>query len=104
VADNIDIDLFIRCGNQAGIAELKAGKAGKDGIDQLSTAGGRAYLGIYAAKFLITGSPLGGSLKQLAKALGIVAVELPSYSAGNQISHADRKLLVETIKRKLGAV
>ncbi len=100
VADNIDVDLFIRCGNQAGIAELKLSKGNKDGIDQLSTAGGQAYLGIYTQKFLIVGREVTAGIKQLAQARGISVIELPSYANG-QLSYADRRKLVVTVQAKL---
>jgi hypothetical protein len=103
VAGNIDIDFLIRCGNQVGIVEAKAHKASKDGLDQLMMAGGREYLGTYAAKFLVVGNTIGSSLKQLAQARDITTIELPSYAATGALSGSDAKLLIETIRAKLGA-
>jgi len=102
VAKNIDIDLFVRCGNQAGIAEIKLNKAGKAGLDQLATAGGREYLGIYTAKFLIVGNIIGDGLKELAQARGIKIIELPSYAINKQLSLVDEKVLTESVRGKLG--
>src|SRR5947209_13555639 len=50
----LEIDLVIRHRNQVGIAEVKSGRAAsrKDGIDQLSTASQREFLGTYTARFL----------------------------------------------------
>lgn len=69
VGDQIDIDLIIRCGNQAGIAEVKIGRGEtgpKKGIDQLSTAGAREYLGTYTTRILITANSLPDRVKKLA--------------------------------------
>ena len=103
VAGNIDIDFVIRCGNQVGMAEAKANKASKDGLDQLAMAGGREYLGIYTSKFLIVGNAIGPSLKQLAEARNIQAIELPSYAATGVIAASEAKHLVETVRKWLGA-
>lgn len=103
VADNIDIDLVVRCGNQVGIVEAKSNKASKEGLDQLMMAGGREYLGIYTAKFLAVGNTIGPSLKQLAKARGITVLELPSYATSGALGREDAKLLIDTVRSRLGA-
>jgi len=103
VEKNIDIDLFLRCGNQAGIVEVKLNSAKKAGLDQLATAGGREYLGTFTAKFLVLGNSLGSSLKALAQARGIQVIELPSYAAAGELSSADERKLVETVRKRLGA-
>jgi hypothetical protein len=103
VAGNIDIDFVIRCGNQVGIAEAKANKASKEGLDQLAMAGGREYLGTYTRKFLVIGNVMGSSLRQLAEARGIHVVELPTYAATGVIALADARRLVEIVRKQLGA-
>ena len=103
VAGNIDIDFVIRCGNQVGIAEAKANKASKDGLDQLAMAGGREYLGTYTSKFLIVGNTIGPSLKQLAEARGIQVIELPSYAATGIVAPAEARQLVDAVRKRLGA-
>ena len=99
-----DIDVVIRCANQVGIAELKLGdKAGdkpKQGIDQLSTAGSREYLGIYTTKFLITANQMPKRIQTLAKEKNVHLLELRSYQNG-QLSLADQQFLVQQIKTKL---
>lgn len=73
VADQIELDLVIRCGNQIGIAEVKLGgdrtEGPKRGIDQLSTATRREYLGTYTTRFLITGGRLGSRIRALAQSV-----------------------------------
>jgi hypothetical protein len=103
VAGNIDIDFVIRCGNQVGIAEAKAHQARKEGLDQLTMAGGREYLGTYTSKFFVIGNTMGSSLKQLAEARGIQVIELPGYAASGVMAATEAKLLVETVRKRLGA-
>jgi hypothetical protein len=103
VAGNIDIDFVMRCGNQVGIAEAKSNKAHKDGLDQLTMAGGREYLGTYTSKFLIVGNTVGPSLKQLAGARGIQTIELPSYTATGVIASSEARHMVEIVRKQLGA-
>lgn len=104
VDQQIEIDLVIRLGNQVGIAELKLGdKAGdkpKQGIDQLSTAGSREYLGIYTTKFLITANRMPKRIQSLAKEKGVHLIELHSYRNG-VLSLADQSSLVSQINAKL---
>ncbi len=102
VRDQIEIDLVVRCGNQVGIIEAKTGTR-KEGIDQLSTAGGRAYLGIYTAKFLIMGNYLSSDLKTLAQARDISVIELPQYREGKALAATEANRLIQTIRQKLGA-
>jgi hypothetical protein len=86
-----------------GIAEAKANKASKEGLDQLTMAGGREYLGTYTSKFLIVGNTMGLGLKQLAEARGIQTIELPSYAATGVIAPNEARQLVETVRKWLGA-
>ncbi len=101
----LQIDLVIRCGNRVGIAEVKTGgKAGKkEGIDQLNTAGGREFLGIYTKKFLIVDRPWDtlSNLRELAEARSITVVEVPSYGKRKEISEEDQRVLVERIQQVL---
>ncbi|NPV86937.1 MAG: DUF1887 family protein [Anaerolineae bacterium] len=106
VRDQIEIDLAFRLGNQAGIAELKLGGREnlKSGLDQLATAGGREYLGIYTAKFWIIARKLTGSansLRSLAQARGITIIELPNYQAGKALAAADARQLVDAVRGEL---
>ena len=102
----LDIDLVIRCKNYVGIAEIKTGDKArtKVGIDQLNTAGGRDYLGIYTTKFLIIDQKWGSAqsnLRDLAQARNICLIELPSYGENKKISEEDKKILTEKIAKKL---
>lgn len=104
VADQIEMDLVIRVGNQVGVAELKLGgqaERPKQGIDQLSTATGREYLGTYTAKFLITANPLARRVLELAKQKQVTAVTLTDYRLGDPLTPADRQRLVQAIRQRL---
>ncbi|MDW8318516.1 MAG: hypothetical protein RMN53_11835 [Anaerolineae bacterium] len=104
VADQIEMDLVIRVGNQVGVAEIKLGgreERPKQGIDQLSTAAGREYLGTYTARFLVTANPLGRSVLQLAKEKQVTVVALTNYRLGDPLSPADRERLVQAVRQRL---
>lgn len=102
----LDLDLVIRIANQVGIAEVKTGRKAKkkEGIDQLNTAGGRAYLGTYTKKFLIVDCSWENltNLSDLAEARNITVIQLPSYKDTGQLSERDKQHLIQTIKTKLG--
>jgi len=102
----VDLDLVVRCGNQVGIIEAKAGKGAKTGIDQLSTAGEQRYLGTYTGKFLILGkrwNPTETNLRRLADVQRVTVIELPGYDAATgQLSPEDQALLAQTVCRQLG--
>lgn len=106
VADQIELDLVIRHGNQVGIAEVKLGgsksEGPKRGLDQLSTATRREYLGAYTTRFLITAGRLGGSIRSLAQNAQVQLIELPAYQDGQPLSPMDANRLVQTIKTRLG--
>lgn len=103
VKDQIEIDLVIRKGNQVGIAEIKTGGADKRGLDQLSTAGGRDYLGIYTAKFWIIGARnLRSELRALATARSVNVIHLPGYNDGRKLDRKESNLLVNRVLEKLG--
>jgi hypothetical protein len=87
--------------NNVGIAEIKVGdykmERPKKGIDQLSTAGSREYLGIYTKKFLITKRKLFGNLKKAAEVHGIVVIDGIRMNSKYEIIDADKKKLVEQL-------
>jgi hypothetical protein len=105
VADQIELDLVIRCGNQVGIAEVKLGgdrtEGPKRGIDQLNTATRREYLGTYTTRFLITGGRLGGRIRALAKDARIHLIELPGYQDGQPLAQTEVDKLVQAIQQNL---
>lgn len=104
VANQIEIDLVIRRGNRVGIAEVKLGggeERPKQGIDQLSTAGGRVYLGTYTSKFLITGSRPAASIKQLASEQAVTLISLPRYQDGYPLQSDEQSRLVKIIRERL---
>jgi hypothetical protein len=96
VAQQIEIDLVIRCGNNVGLVEAKTG-VNKAGIDQLDTAGNPIYLGRYANKFLVTGRLLPRAHKALALAEGIHVVELPGHSAYHGIPTQEQRRLIQSV-------
>lgn len=102
----LDLDLVVRIGNQVGIIEAKTGNKArkKEGIDQLNTAGGRAYLGIYTKKFLIVDSSWEKltNLSELAIARNIMVIQLSSYGQKKLLSDDDKQHLIQTIKTALG--
>jgi hypothetical protein len=97
----VEVDLVVRCGNQVGVAEIKMGKPNKDGIDQLTAACGREYLGIYTKRLLISARSWENldELKDLANARGVELIELPSYHQTGTISVED----IETLRLKVKA-
>lgn len=99
----LEIDLVIRRHNQVGIAEVKSGKAAerKDGIDQLSTASQREFLGTYTARFLIVDRKPGSQNRQLAEAHGITVIELAN-SHPDGLSADDAERLVGAVCNRLG--
>jgi len=104
-ADNqIELDLVIRVGNRVGVAEVKLGGGGerpKQGIDQLSTATSREYLGIYTARFLITATPLARSVQRLASEKQVTVVTLNEYRLGAPLTPADQQHLSQAVRQRL---
>ncbi len=84
-----EIDMLVRIDNQVGVLEIKK-RAAKRGIEQLTTATGRDYLGTYVHKFLVTAHPVSRETCRLAEALRIHVVELPSFAQGGSLSQHDR--------------
>lgn len=104
VANQIEMDLVIRVGNQVGVAEIKLGggeERPKQGIDQLSTATSREYLGTYTARFLITANRLAASVMQLAQEKRVDVVTLREYRLGAALTPGDQQLLVRAIRQRL---
>lgn len=98
----LEVDLIFRIGNQVGIAEIKTKNKAtkKEGIDQLSTAGGREYLGTYTKKFLIVDRKYPENNKDLANVRNIKVIELensPGDTEDARIDEKDKELLVQTI-------
>ncbi len=104
--NTIDIDFVVRCGNRVGIIETKATlKKPKGGIDQLNTAGGRDYLGIYTQKFFVCDQTWGenlADLKQIATDRKICIIELPSFHQNDALSEEDTHKLQSRIRSALG--
>lgn len=100
----LDIDIIPRIGNRVGVVEAKKGSVVKKGIDQLNTAAGREYFGIYTSKFLVMGESWNqthSNLRELAEARNITVIELPSYGQCGVISPEDQQKLIDTIQAKL---
>lgn len=105
VANQLEIDLIIRCGNQVGIAELKDanphGEGPKRGIDQLATICSPQYLGLYTKKFLITTRQQRREIKTLAEAQRVSIIELLGYKKDQPLSTEHQRLLVQAIHQEL---
>ena len=104
VANQIEIDLVIRCGNQVGIAEIKlgGGDSGKRGLDQLKMAGGREYLGTYTTQFMIVARRyLSSKIETLARQRGVNVVYVPEYRDGQPLTRQSAERLAQTIRQKL---
>ncbi|HKZ78458.1 MAG TPA: DUF1887 family CARF protein [Pyrinomonadaceae bacterium] len=99
----LELDLVIRCGNQVGIAEVKTGRAAqrKTGIDQLSTATQREFLGTYTTRFLIVDRELPPNNRELALAHNINVIELVE-DRSNGLSEGDCEKLILGVRKGLG--
>lgn len=100
VAEQIEIDLIVRQGNNVGIIEAKTGVK-KAGIDQLDTAGNPHYLGDFLAKLLVTGRYLPRAHKALATAQEVRVIELPGYSDRAGLTPQDRRNLIQSVQQAL---
>lgn len=106
VAQQIEIDLLIRCGNAVGIAEIKLGgkDSGKRGLDQLKMAGEPTYLGTYTRQFLITAqSKLPPRISTLARERGVQVIYLPEYQDGQPLPAPAAERLCRQVRQALGA-
>lgn len=104
---SLNVDFIIRCSNQIGIIEAKTGKKAQtmDGIKQLATAGGQRFFGTYVQRFLVIDQELrkdNENNRELAEAIGIKLVELPSFSTSGSISAEDQANLAEAIHNAMG--
>lgn len=101
----LELDHVVRCETQFGIIEAKSGEGDKKkvGIDQLSTASQREFLGTFVKRFLVLKSPLGVDNKRLADAHGIIEIVLPSADENEGLSEEDKHLLIEIVTKNLGA-
>jgi hypothetical protein len=100
VADQIEIDLVVRQGNNVAIIEAKTGVK-KAGIDQLDTAGNPHYLGDFLAKLLVTGRYLPRAHKALATAQEIRVIELPGYSDRSGLPANEKQILIQAVQQTL---
>lgn len=101
---SLEIDLMIRCVNQVGIAEIKTGRKAvkKEGIDQLSTATAREWLGTYTKRFLIVDREPGSDNLALARARHINVINVrDDWTDG--LSARDNTELVRVVTETLGA-
>ena len=109
----IEIDLVIRRGLQFAIAEIKSGSIKGDtvkkGIDQLSTAGSREYMGTYTTKILILGRSVRSmcgdrehEVRDLALAKRVHIIEIKDYHSEKDYLTLDQAEFVrQQINEKL---
>lgn len=101
----VEVDMAVRCDNQAGIVEVKTGTNKlKMSIDQLNTAAEQRYLGTYTQKFLISNQDWSqfSDLRKLAKAHRIIVIELPEYAQTGALNDAEKEKLQTAILKGLG--
>lgn len=102
VYEAFEIDFLLRRGNRVAVLEAKwKARNDRHGIDQLNTIAGRAYLGTYTGKILVTRRPLGPNLRRLAEARHIHAVHLED-GRGRMLGRAARERLRRALDRALG--
>lgn len=105
VADQIEIDLVVRRGNQIGVLELKLGgnrDSGKKGMGQLKLAAEATYLGTYACPILVVGAgDLNKKIKTLAEKRRIHIIYLPEYQEGRALPRPVAERLVLQINQVL---
>ncbi len=106
--EQVEIDAVFRLKgtNNVAIAEIKVGdykmERPKKGIDQLSTAGSREYLGIYTKKYLITARKLSENIKAAANAHNVIVIDRIKYNKYKNIIFEDsEKYLIDKIIRTL---
>ncbi len=99
-ADQVEIDLVVRCGNQVGLIEVKTGGqgSGKHAVDQLTTAAARELSGTYTARFLVTGGERRSEFKAIANEVDIEVIELWGYRGGRLDQHS-----VSLLRQRLAA-
>ncbi len=106
--DQVEIDAVFRLKgtNNVAIAEIKVGDSKmerpKKGIDQLSTAGSREYLGIYTKKFLITSRKLNERIKQAAVKHNIIVIDGIKFNwRGKTINNYFGQQLIDKLKKEM---
>jgi hypothetical protein len=102
VAEQIDLDLVIRKGNQVGIIEAKtsASHRPKEGIDQITTAAARKYLGTYTHRFYVVGNlPKDRRFQELAQQNHIQVIFLPGYSHRDLPGNDARRLVARILEK-----
>lgn len=100
--DQVDIDIAIRFENQFGILEAKVGDEGKTlhGIQQLSTAAQRQFLGTYTKKFYVITTDPSPSQEFIRNEARIEIIVLPSYDEENHtLSLNDIEIFIEAINK-----
>lgn len=107
VFEALEIDFILRRNNQVAIMEAKmTEKNSRKGIDQLNTAGGRAYLGTYTKKIWVVNKPLGSQLSHLAEArqIDVVVIQgsLDPRTGRQLLSPKSKTDLSKALDRALG--
>jgi len=86
--------------NNFAVVEIKSGKEEentKRGIDQLSTAGSREYLGTYTKRILITRLQINDSLKKLARKHDIVVIDKIASNRQINIVEESKTILINIL-------
>lgn len=104
--NQLEIDAVIKKAgtNNFAVVEIKSGKENeklKQGIDQLSTAGSREYLGTYTKRVLITRIKINDSLKKLARKHNIAVIDQISYNRTTGIIPDIRQKLPDKLNEVL---
>lgn len=106
ISGAVDVDFIVRCNNQIGIIEAKSGNraASTEGIKQLAVAGGQRFFGTYTKRILIVDQDWTNKSnnRELAKAVGIVLVELPRFAKLKSLCTEEQQQLSATILGVLG--
>lgn len=107
VFDAFEVDFILRRGNRVTLLEAKmTEKNSREGIDQLNTAAGRAYLGTYTGKIHVVSKPLGPQLSRIAEARNIHVVHVTGkidHRTGRLLpSPESKKRLTSTLDKVLG--
>jgi hypothetical protein len=103
-----EVDFILRRGNRVTLLETKmTHKNTREGIDQLNTAAGRAFLGTYTGKILVVSKPLGPQLSRLAQARNVQVVtvtgKLDARTGRLLLDQESRNELERTLERILGS-
>ncbi len=104
--NQLEIDAVIKKTgtNNFAVVEIKSGKEEentKRGIDQLSTAGSREYLGTYTKRILIARLNINESLKKLANKHSIIVIDGILFNHLEQISEVSKQILINKMNEIL---